>query len=320
MLDGKSDLQRIQGAHMGIIRETPIKVVRNIKRFNAWLLPPNRYLANIKLGLSVLEEAFFVAKNFVDGTVEVSGKVLYEDDYHQRRLDQYNGEKHLVVLVPGYMQPQSGLERLERSLSNELFDAFTYIWADFPYSQDIRRSADQLYEVVHDLAANTRASEIYLVGHSQGGLIIRSMVQCKANMELAVRKCLFLSTPHQGTWTALAAITHGGIRKAMNIVPYVRKVKGESGLQLIPGSEFLSYLNSCPLPKNIRFASIYYALDQLIWPPTNAVFPYPEAENHYINKVGHAMPLYCGRAVQIAIRFLYGNSTSVKPRSKNPPI
>jgi len=51
---------------------------------------------------------------------------------------------------------------------------------------------------------------------------------------------------------------------------------------------------------------VHYALDPMIWPPTNAILPYPEAENHFINKVGHAQPLYCSRATRIAIRALYG--------------
>ena len=61
-----------------------------------------------------------------------------------------------------------------------------------------------------------------------------------------------------------------------------------------------------PLPEAVQFTSVHYALDPMIWPPTNAILPYPEADNHFINKVGHAQPLYCSRATRIAIRALYG--------------
>jgi hypothetical protein len=132
------------------------------------------------------------------------------------------------------------------------------------------------------------------------------MLQHGMAAHLPVRKCLFLSSPHQGTWAALVAIPHGGVRKAINLVPYINRVSGESGLQLIPGSDFLRRLNARPLPEQIEFHSVYYALDQMIWPPTNAVFPYPEAQNYFINKVGHATSLYCSRAVQIALKALYG--------------
>jgi hypothetical protein len=93
---------------------------------------------------------------------------------------------------------------------------------------------------------------------------------------------------------------------AAGLIPYVPKVRGESGVQLLPGSDFLKELNSQPLPENTQFTSVHYALDPMIWPPTNAILPYPEAENHFINKVGHAQPLYCSRATRIAIRALYG--------------
>ena len=93
---------------------------------------------------------------------------------------------------------------------------------------------------------------------------------------------------------------------AAGMIPYVPKVRGESGVQMLPGSDFLRELNSRPLPEDVRFTSIYYALDPMIWPPGNAILPYPEAANHFINKVGHAQPLYCSRATQIAIRALYG--------------
>ena len=292
----------------------PEKIWRGVKKFNAWLLPPRTYSDRVALGLSAVEEVYWMAKNFVDGTVQVSERVLYEDDYHERRMGEYQGQHRLVILVPGYMQPQAGLTRLERAVGNEIFDAFTYIWARFPYSQDITLSAEQFGRVVRDLARQLTVDEIHLVGHSQGGMIIRTMVQHGLVDELPVRKCLFLSSPHQGTWSALAAIPHGSVRKMINLVPYIRRVQGESGLQLLPGSQFLRALNARPLPESIQFHSVYYALDQMIWPPTNAILPYPEAHNYFVNKVGHATSLYCSRAVQIALRALYGREAKT-PRA-----
>ena len=44
----------------------PEKVMRNLRRFNAWLVPPQRYKDTIGLGFSILEESYFTAKNFLD--------------------------------------------------------------------------------------------------------------------------------------------------------------------------------------------------------------------------------------------------------------
>ncbi|MBW2702651.1 MAG: hypothetical protein JRF33_17670 [Deltaproteobacteria bacterium] len=283
------------------------RLAGGVRKFNERLLPKDKYMGGITLGLSTLEEAYFVVKNFIDSTIYMSEKVLYEHEYHERRLAEYKGQRRLLVFVPGYMQTHVCFYRLERFLGIDLFDAFTYTWSEFPYSQDLTLSAEQLESVLRDLVGRTRVKELYLVGHSQGGIIIRTLVQHGLGADLPIKKCLFLSSPHQGTWAALAALPHRGVRSVAGVVPYIRKVQGESGLQLMPGSEFLKTLNSRPLPEHIQFTSVYYALDPMIWPPGNAIMPYPESENHYIPKVGHAQPLYCSRATRVAIRSLYGD-------------
>ncbi len=293
---------------MGIFRGIPEKLIRQVQKLNARLVPPEKYLGAVNMGLSVLEETYLVAKNVIDGSIHMSERVLYEDQYHEKRLAGYAGQRRLLVLVPGYMQAPVGFARLERFLGLPMFDVFTYIWGGFPYSQDITLTAQQFEAVLRDLTGRTRVREIFLLGHSQGGLIIRAMVQHGMGGDLPIRRCLFLSTPHQGTWAALAAIPHKGLRSAAGLLPYIRRVQGESGMQFLPESEFLKQLNSRPLPEHIRFYSVYYALDPMIWPPTNAILPYPEAENHFVPKIGHVQPLYCSRAARFALQSLYGTS------------
>jgi len=287
-------------------RLSPGDLLHRVKQFNRRLLPPERYQEAVTLGFSALEEVYFVGKNVVDTSVGFSGKLLYDDDYHVKRLARYRGQRRLVVMVTGYMQSPLSFYRLERQLGNELFDAFTYIWGDFPYSQDITLTSRQLAAILRHIHERAPAAEIYLLGHSQGGMIIRAMVQHGLADDLPITKCLFLSSPHQGTWAGLAAYPHRGLLRLMGLVPYVRKVTGESGLQLLPGSDFIRQLNARPLPENIQFSSVFYALDPMIWPPANAILPYPEARNHFIRKIGHAQPLYCSRAAQIAISEFYG--------------
>jgi triacylglycerol esterase/lipase EstA (alpha/beta hydrolase family) len=290
---------------MKAIFKGPKRVLQRIRKFNSKLIPPEQYLDTAKLGVSAFEEAYYYARNFIDGTIHLSGKMFLEDDYHNRRLAEFKGQRRLVVLVPGYMQPPLAFYRFCRYLGIELFDAFPYVWFDFPYSQDLTLSAVQLESVVRDLHRFTQAEEIYLIGHSQGGMIVRTMVQHGMGSDLPVKKCLFLSSPHQGTWSGIAAASHRGLRIAASMFPYINRVQGESGLQLIPGSRFLEELNSRPLPEGIKFTSVYYALDPMIWPPSNGILPYPKAENHFIKKVGHIHPLYCAQAAQITIRALY---------------
>jgi triacylglycerol esterase/lipase EstA (alpha/beta hydrolase family) len=212
------------------------------------LLPPERFRDSISLGLSVVEEAGYVVRNALDTSLGFSWKLLYGSDYHRRRLSEYRQQKRLLVMVPGYMQSPLSFQRLEQYLGSEPFDVFTYLWGDFPYSQDITISAAQLARVLEEVYCHTTAREIYLLGHSQGGIIIRVMVQHGLAGGLPIRKCLFLSSPHQGTWVGVAAVPHRGVRKLVDLLPYVRKVSGESGVQLLPESPLLSDLNSRPLP------------------------------------------------------------------------
>ncbi len=293
---------------MGIFDRIPRGVVRQIQKLNARLVPPEKYVGTLTLGLSAIEETYLVAKNFIDGSIHVSERVLYEDQYHEKRLAQYAGQRRMLVFVPGYMQTPNSFARLERFLGLDMFDVFTYVWGGFPYSQDITLTAQQLEAVLRDLTGRTQVEDIFLLGHSQGGIIIRTLVQHGMAGDLPIRKCVFFSSPHLGTWAALAAIPHRGLRSAASMLPYIRKVQGESGLQLMPGSEFLNELNARPLPDDVEFYSVHYALDPMIWPPTNAILPYPGAENHFVPKIGHAQPLYCSRAARFALRSLYGRA------------
>ncbi len=289
----------------------PKKVFHELQMKNAQLIPRERYQAAITMGLSALEEAYFVVKNAIDTSRYMSERVLYAEDYHATRIAEYAGQKRLCIFVPGYMQTSVGFYRLESLLGIEIFDAFTYVWQDFPYSQDIRLSGEQFANIVRDLNDQLHPEEIYLIGHSQGGLIIRTALQYGLLIDLPVRKYLSLNTPHQGTWIGLGSVAHGPVRKLAGIIPYIRSVHGESGLQMLPQSKFLTDLNDRPLPSNIEYYAIHYAFDPMVLPPSNAKLPYKEAHNFYIAKVGHTQPLYCSRASRILIRCLFGDWTAV---------
>ena len=290
---------------LGIIDKIPKKLIRELRKLNAKLVPPEQYQSLLTMGLSALEETYLVSKNFIDAGVHLSERVLYEDQYHEKRLAEYAGQRRLLLFVPGYMQTPNAFNRLQRTLSLKMFDVFTYVWGGFPYSQDITLTAQQFEAVLRDVIGRTRVREVFLLGHSQGGIIIRTMLQHGLGGDLPVHKCVFLSSPHQGTWAGLLAVPHKGVRAAAGWLPYIGRVQGESGLQLLPGSAFLRALNARPLPADIQFYSVHYALDPMIWPPTNAILPYPTAENHYVPKIGHAQPLYCSRAARFALHSLY---------------
>ncbi len=292
----------------------PRKAIQELQSFNARHFPQERYHTALTLGLSAIEELYFCAKNAIDTSMHMSERVLYANDYSKRRIAEYQGQKRLCVFVPGYMQTAVGFYRLESLVNIETFDAFTYVWQDFPYSQDIFISADALAQKLRELNESLHPEEIYLIGHSQGGIIIRTALQYGLTLGLPIRKCLFLCSPHQGTWVGLGGLTHGPIRTCIGHLPYISEVHGESAFQLLPGSKFLTELNDRPLPTGVECFAIRYAFDPMVIPAKNARMPYREAHNFYIEKIGHAQPLYCARASRIALRCLFGDWAKV-PRA-----
>jgi len=151
---------------------------------------------------------------------------------------------------------------------------------------------------------NTDVEEVYLIGHSQGGLVLRYMIQF-LGADKYVDKAIFLSTPHRGTKIAYAS----GINKvSMNvlsrILPNFQKIEGESGKQLRPNSQFIRRLNSKNLPKGVDYTSIYTYIDPVVWPASNARLPYREANNILLRKIGHMQTLYDFQAIELILKTL----------------
>lgn len=260
-------------------------------------------LANVRMALTLASESYYATKNAIDHAVRLTERLFFGEKYLPNRLRQYRGQKKLAFMYHGYMQGRAAFERLERVLGSEIFNIFGISGGYQPYSQDIRRSADYERRVMDWVLAETDAEEVYLIGHSQGGLVIRTLVQ-KMMAPPQVKKCIFLATPHMGTWAALAGVPHRLATKALGMVPTMPNIVGESGLQMLPGSPFLADLNRAPLPGGMEFLNLYNRLDPVVWPSRYARLPYREATNLLLKKVGHLQPLYDYQELDIMLRAL----------------
>ncbi len=259
-------------------------------------------LSQLRMGLSGFNEVYNIAKNGLDHAVRIAENFYFGQDYLDARLKAYRGQKRAVFLYHGYMQGRAAFERFERLLDSAIFDFFPVAGGYQPYAQDIRSSAEYERRVIARVLAETDVEEVLLVGHSMGGLVARSMVQ-----ELGVpklKRCVFLATPHRGTWAGLIGYPHKLVTTALSALPSFPKFKGESALQILPGSAFLDHLNSMPLPPGVEYTSLYYYADPLMLPARYGRLPYPQANNILMMKVGHYHPLYDAQEFEIVLRAL----------------
>ncbi len=260
-------------------------------------------LSNLRMLLSTIGEGYYISKNVVDHAVALSERFVFGEKYLKNRLKAYKGQKRLAFLYHGYFQTRAGFERLEDFLESPLFDVFAISGGYQPYSQDIRRSAEHEARIFEYVLKNTDAEEVYLIGHSQGGLIARYLTQ-KLGVTQKITKVITLATPHQGTYAGIAGYAHKIGVTALQMVPGFPAIAGESGVQMIPGSKFLRELNALPLPPDITWTSLYSYVDPLVWPASYARMPYSESQNILLKKIGHLAVLYNVQVYELVLRTL----------------
>ena len=227
-----------------------------------------RRLATVRMLLSVFGECTNLGVNVLDHAVGFAERLSFGQKYIPNRLRHYRGQSRLAVLVHGYAQGRAAFETMERFLSSPFFNIFSITAGYQPYSQDIRTSAEQERERIEYILARTDIKDIALIGHSQGGLLIRDIIQ-RQQFTDRIRHCIFLATPHQGSWAGLAGYLHGAWTSVLGTVWKRTRVEGESGKQMIPQSTFLHSLNERDLPPDIAYTNIYNYIDPLVWHPAN---------------------------------------------------
>lgn len=279
-----------------------------------------RRLSAVRMLLSTIEESYFITKNVLDHAVGITERLAFGQKYLPARLERYRGQKRIAFLYHGYAQGRWAFERLERLLESEPFNVFGVCGGYQPYSQDIRRSAEYELRTIEYVLRETGAEEVILIGHSQGGLIARYLLQALGVTAVAnVTRAVYLCTPHRGTWAATAGVAHGAAAHALARMPFVGKkveLSGESALQMIPGSSFLEDLNARPLPTNVGHTNLYNYLDPLVWPPSFARLPYPEATNVLFQKIGHLHALYDIQELEVILRSILVPRGDVHDRSR----
>ncbi|MFO7766966.1 MAG: alpha/beta fold hydrolase [Pelovirga sp.] len=144
--------------------------------------------------------------------------------------------------------------------------------------------AKKIDELRHRLGVN----KVHLIGHSMGGIIARNYVQRRGGQD-KVERLIFLGTPH-----------HGSKLTPFSFMPL--------GKLLIPGSDFLTRLNSEPPPTQVQVSNIYTFKDNMVLPNSSAQLDW--GSQVQLDNMGHTSLIYRAAAVDATVAALKGNLTA----------
>ena len=136
---------------------------------------------------------------------------------------------------------------------------------NLPSWKDVETLTERLAMLVDELRQQRGIEKVHLVGHSMGGIIARNYLQIRGGAE-KVERCVLLGTPNYGS----------------KMVPFVVT---ELGKNLMPGSPFLTKLNSQPFPKAARLTNIFSRHDNMVIPFEHAILD--NQINVELTGVGH---------------------------------
>ena len=140
--------------------------------------------------------------------------------------------------------------------------------------------AKKVDELRHRLGVN----KVHLVGHSMGGIIARNYVQRRGGQG-KVDRLIFLGTPHRGS----------------KLIPFSFMPLGKL---LIPGSDFLTRLNSEPPPAQVQVYNIYTCKDNMVLPNSSAQLDW--GTEVQLDNMGHTSLIYRAAAIDATVAALKG--------------
>jgi pimeloyl-ACP methyl ester carboxylesterase len=159
-----------------------------------------------------------------------------------------------IVLIHGIVDNRSAFAVLRRTLRRRGYGRITTVNYS-PFTSDVRKAAEHLGRHVEQVCAQTGYEEVFLVGHSLGGIIARYYAQCLGG-DARASTVITLGSPHAGTQTA-------------------RFLPLKVTRQLRPDSDLMRELAE-PAHCTTRFVAIYSDRDEVVVPNRSAKLEHPD--------------------------------------------
>lgn len=225
-----------------------------------------------QLGRQVFMEEEWEARNFVHDQVksvfsDANDKVQASygiKPYAGGNIGQSNLlSKPIIVLIHGLDEPGRVWMNLAPMLDEKGYPVFLM---SYPNDQKVTASACLFFESLKKLGVNS-GNRLVIIGHSMGGLVSREMLTnpkidytAAANTGKVVRvsNLIMVGTPNHGSQLArfrffmeIRDQVQNLFEKDVHWLQGLLDGTGAAGIDLIPGSRFLTVLNSRPHPKGV---------------------------------------------------------------------
>lgn len=217
--------------------------------------------------------------------VEAGAQAIRTPDEARAAAD--DGPPVPVALVPGWGDGPPQLAALQARLVEAGWPPGRVATVDFddPFGSN-REHAREIGRELEALRAGTGEERVDVVAHSMGGLALRRHLLESGGG--AVRRVIFLATPHRGTVAAHLAW-------------------GRGSDEMEPGSPFLDSLNAAPaVPDGVEALNVRTPLDLRVVPRANATAPSSDGR---VRDVEVCCPTHPGmlddpRIVRLVVAFL----------------
>lgn len=168
-------------------------------------------------------------------------------------------DKDPVIIVAGTFSPAFANEPLAARLRADGYRTYIYELPGLGLG-DIAQTSKPLASFVDNVLAQTGVGRVDLIGHSQGGLVLRYYIKYLGGSQ-KVDSAISLGAPHYGTVVADIA-TILGFGSCLGII---------ACQQMAQGSAFLDELNAGDdTIGNVQYTNLYTAYDELVRPVGNA--------------------------------------------------
>jgi triacylglycerol lipase len=203
-----------------------------------------------------------------------------------------------IVLVHGIVDNRSAFAVLRRTLRRRGYGRITTVNYS-PMTSDVRTAAGYLSRHVERVCAQTGYEQVFIVGHSLGGIIARYYVQCLGG-DARVNTVITLGSPHAGT-------------------QFARLLPLKVTRQLRPGSDVMTELAG-PARCSTRFVAIYSDRDEVVVPNRSARLEHPDlaVTRIRVHGVGHLSLLVDREVVHTVADALTARIAAAEPVIRAP--
>ncbi|NDZ94002.1 alpha/beta fold hydrolase [Streptomyces sp. SID6673] len=191
---------------------------------------------------------------------------------------------------------------------------------------DIAQSAEQLASFVDRVRSSTGASKVNIVGHSQGGLVVRQYLKFDGGADKVDRLVTLGATNHGTTLLGIGTLGRLINNAGIDVLGPIALGVGVSGIQQVYDSEFLKKLNAGgDTVPGVKYTVIGTKYDEVTTPYQSTFLNGPDVRNITlqdgcgIDTSDHLALSYSLRAVSIVLN-TFSAKIPVVPGGPGVPV